>query len=184
MKAIDRLLQDWRISKVKPYIQTGSRVLDVGCGDGALFKQLGGLVGEGVGIDPTLDQDVTNGHYRLLKGHFPEVVPEGEKFDAITALAVFEHVPEEEQKPFAENCVKLLKDGGRILITVPAPFVDKILDVLMAVKLIDGMAVEEHHGFVPEDTPRIFDVPGLKPFEFKKFQLGLNNLFVFEKRAN
>jgi len=156
-------------------------VLDIGCGDGALFHQLSDRIAGGVGIDPDIDFDVPNDNYKLIKGHFPEATPSDEKFDAITVLAVFEHVPESEQRAFAEGCVKYLKDGGHLVITVPAPVVDKILDVLMAIKLIDGMAVEEHHGFVPEQTPQIFDVPGLKPLKFMKFQLGLNNLFAFQK---
>jgi 2-polyprenyl-3-methyl-5-hydroxy-6-metoxy-1,4-benzoquinol methylase len=183
VKPLDRFLQRWRIAKVKPLIPQGARVLDIGCGDGALFKQLGSQLSGGLGLDPTLEREETMGNFKLSKGHFPESIPEGDKFDAITLLAVFEHIPEAEQRPFAEHCVRLLKPGGRVLVTVPAPLVDKILDVLMAVKLLDGMEVDEHYGFKPEQTPGVFNVPGLSLIKASKFQLGLNNLFAFEKRA-
>jgi 2-polyprenyl-3-methyl-5-hydroxy-6-metoxy-1,4-benzoquinol methylase len=176
-------LQRWRIAKVKPLIPEGARVLDIGCGDGALFRQLGSKLSGGLGLDPTLEKEETLGNFKLSRGRFPEAIPEGDQFDAITLLAVFEHIPEADQRPFAEHCVRLLKPGGRVLVTVPAPLVDNILDVLMALKVLDGMEVDEHYGFKPEHTPRVFDVPGLSMIRAAKFQLGLNNLFAFEKRS-
>jgi len=183
MKPLDRFLQRWRISKVEPLIPSGARVLDVGCGDGALFRQLGSKLSGGLGLDPTLEREETLGNFKLVRGHFPDAIPEGDRFDAITVLAVFEHIPEPAQRQFAEHCARLLKPGGRVLVTVPAPLVDKILDVLMAVRLLDGMEVDEHYGFEPGQTPRVFDLPELAMIKAAKFQLGLNHLFAFEKKA-
>jgi 2-polyprenyl-3-methyl-5-hydroxy-6-metoxy-1,4-benzoquinol methylase len=184
MKPLDRFLQRWRIDKVEPLIPEGARVLDIGCADGALFHQLEGKIAGGVGIDPTLDAPTAEGKFRYLPGHFPDAVPDGETFDVITALAILEHVPDDQQRPFAEGCARHLKQGGRLLITVPGPLVDKILDVLMALKILDGMAAEEHHGFEPHHTPGIFNPVGLKLIKHAKFQLGLNNFYAFEKRAD
>jgi hypothetical protein len=43
------------------------------------------------------------------------------------------------------------------------------------------MSLEEHFGFEPKDTPRIFSNPRFKLITHTSFQLGLNNLFVFER---
>ena len=68
-----------------------------------------------------------------------------------------------------------------MIITVPAKAVDHILAVLRWLRLIDGMSLEEHYGFEPADTARIFAAPGFKLLHRSKFQLGLNHLFVFER---
>ena len=76
MKTLDHVLQRWRIAKAQPYIPNGARVLDVGCGDGALFRQLKSYIGQGVGIDPDLDRTVDMKNYTLISGQFPQDLPE------------------------------------------------------------------------------------------------------------
>jgi SAM-dependent methyltransferase len=181
MKAMDRLLQRWRIAKARPYIAPGARVLDIGCAGGALFDQLKSRVGEGVGIDPDLGQPVKKGHYCLIAGWFPDDLPDARSFDAITLLAVLEHVPAEQLPQLAENCARYLKPGGYLVITVPSPAVDWILALLKLARIIDGMSLDEHYGFEPRKTPALFAVGGLELVKVKKFQLGLNNLYVFQK---
>lgn len=71
--------------------------------------------------------------------------------------------------------------GGRIIATVPEPAVDRIVDVLLRLGLADGMALHEHHGFSPSETRAIFEPAGFRLLAHRRFQLGLNNLFVFER---
>jgi SAM-dependent methyltransferase len=104
-------------------------------------------------------------------------------YDAIFALAVFEHLTDADLAAARAAVPALLRPGGRLIITVPHPFVDKILDVLMALRLIDGQAVHEHHGFDPAHLRELAS-PGLRLVARSAFQLGLNNLFVFEKAAD
>ncbi len=181
MRAVDRILQRWRIAKARPYIASGARVLDIGCADGALFKQLKSRIGEGVGIDPNLVQLVEMDYCHLIAGWFPEDLPDARPFDVITMLAVLEHVPPERQPRLAEDCARLLKDGGYLVVTVPSPSVDRILSLLRFMHVIDGMSLEQHYGFKPSKTASIFSVGGLMLIKSKKFQLGFNNLFVFKK---
>jgi hypothetical protein len=121
------------------------------------------------------------GSYRLVKGRFPEDLPDAEPFDAITMLATLEHVPADVQPQLAERCAQLLKPNGRLIITVPSQRVDTILGVLKRLRLIDGMALEQHYGFDPRLTRSIFARDGLKLVTARTFELGLNYLFVFEK---
>ena len=181
MKPVDRLLQKQRVSKVRPYIKPGARVLDIGCADGALFSLLGPLIGEGVGIDPALSRSVERDNYRLIAGSFPEDLRDQQTFDVITLLAVLEHVPPDRQAQLASNCALLLKHGGYLLATVPSAFVDAILSLLKLVRLIDGMSLEEHYGFDANKTPAVFSDAGFTLHRNEKFQFGLNNFFVFVK---
>ncbi len=183
MKKLDLILQRWRIRKARPFIPPGGRVLDIGSADGALFKTLGSHLSGGLGIDPTLRAPVTVGTTQILPGFFPNDMPEVPPFDAITMLAVLEHIPASEYRALSEGCARFLKPKGHLIITVPSPLVDHILAVLKALRLIDGMSLEEHHGYRVEETDQIFAAPAFRLVCRKHFQLGLNNLFVFQREA-
>lgn len=181
---LDRFLRDWRIKMVKPYVGANDKVLDVGCFDATLFETLSTKpITQSIGIDPLLKKPLVNEHYRLVPGKFPDGIKEYSscKFNCITMLAVLEHIPQEEQLQLSKACYEYLELCGRIIITVPSAFVDHILKVLRTLRLVEGMSFEEHYGFKVEAVPKIFDAKQFKLIKHKKFQLGLNNLFVFEK---
>jgi hypothetical protein len=181
MKYLDRVLQRLRIAQTRPFIARGERVLDVGSADGALFQQLGIPLGGAMGIDPRLRENRRLGQIFLIAGSFPQDMPMVEPFDAITMLAVLEHFAATDYAILRAGCVRFLKPGGCLVVTVPSPKMDYILKALLAVGLIDGMALEEHHGFDVGETARIFPPPEFKLVKQKRFQLGLNNLFVFQR---
>ncbi|MCG9880016.1 MAG: class I SAM-dependent methyltransferase [Bacteroidia bacterium] len=181
MKALDRYLQNARIKQAKRFINKNDSVLDIGSVDGVMFEKWKGYISKGIGIDPTLEKKVSTDFYELYPGYFPEACPEGMQFNAITLLAVLEHIPSDLQKSFAQACYDYLLPKGRLIITVPSPQVDQILEILLKLKLIEGMSLEEHYGYKPEHTEQIFSGAKLKLIHQETFQLGLNNLFVFEK---
>ena len=183
MKFTDRFLQRWRIRKVSVELAPGARILDIGSVDGALFAALGSALGAGsLGVDPTLEKENTVNGCRLLPGFFPDAMPPGTApFDAITMLAVLEHFPPAAYDALREGCEKFLKPGGKLLITVPSPRVDQILAALKFLRLVDGMSLEEHHGYEVTKTPDIFPPPKFRLVRRSTFQLGLNNFFVFER---
>jgi 2-polyprenyl-3-methyl-5-hydroxy-6-metoxy-1,4-benzoquinol methylase len=187
MNSVDRLIQRIRIRQAAAYIPDGARLLDIGCDDGAIFRILGKQLSGGVGIDPNLTGTVQDANYELLAGIFPDDFPDWcnqhcESFDAITILAVLEHIPMDKQRDFAETCINCLKPGGVILVTVPSERVDSILDTMQRLRIIDGMSLDEHFGFSPAQVPALFEaVEGVVLAEHKRFELGLNNLYVFRK---
>ena len=61
---------------------------------------------------------------------------------------------------------------------------DTILEVIKRLKLIDGMSLEQHHGFEPRQVLELFrGIDGMNLISQKRFELGLNNLFIIEKTA-
>jgi 2-polyprenyl-3-methyl-5-hydroxy-6-metoxy-1,4-benzoquinol methylase len=179
MKAIDRLAQNWRIDKARPFIAPGDRVLDIGCADGALFVRLAGLIGQGVGLDPDMADLQLGPNFNLLRGIFPDDLPDNRPFDVITMLAVLEHIPRGQQAGLAAACVEALAPGGRLVITVPSAAVDPIAYALTALRVADGMALHQHFGFRSSEVVPLFTRAGLQLVARKRFQLGLNNLFAF-----
>ena len=154
-------------------------MLDVGCADGALVRLGGARIESAVGIDPDATTG-TLGSFESRAGTFPDAVRTGETFDAIVMLAVVEHVPADELATWAAACAQLLRSDGRLVITVPSPAVDHLLHWGMRLHVLAGMDAHHHHGFIPEDVPRIFGSE-LTLLHRSRFQLGLNNLFVFRR---
>ena len=180
-KPLDQLLESLRFAKVKPHIQKGTHLLDVGAGDGTFLRYLNGHIHSGVGIDPILTHAVQlRDTCHLVPGYFPhDFVDSSDMFDVITMLAVIEHIPESELYKLANACWDALRPDGRVIITVPHPHVDKILDILKALRIIKGLSLEEHHGFDPEQLPEIFNRWTLLKKE--RWELGCNYLFIFGK---
>jgi SAM-dependent methyltransferase len=179
MKALDRLLQRWRIRMAVPFVRDEDRLLDVGCYDRSLIDLVLPRIASAVGVDMTLTPSV-DGRVELRRGAFPDDFHfDDASFDCITMLAVLEHV--EKPSRMASECARVLAPGGRLVLTVPHPAVDRVLDALMFLRLADGMAAEEHHGFDVAQTHSIFENAGFVLKSERRFQLGLNRLYVFEK---
>jgi SAM-dependent methyltransferase len=186
MKALDKFLRAWRTGVALTAAPKAMRsVLDIGCGDdGYLLRRLN--VDRRDGIDPTLIGEYRETGLYLAVGYFPGDLQKlglTGPYDAIFSLAVFEHLTEQALHDARAAMPDLLTPGGRLIVTVPHPFVDRILDVLMFLRLIDGQAVEEHHGFDPAYLTALTS-SRIRLVSRSSFQLGLNNLFVFERNRD
>lgn len=185
MKSLDRILRAWRTRVALKAAPAGiTSVLDIGCGDdGFLLRRL--TAARRDGLDPTLEKEHRESGIHLARGVFPDDLQKLDMngpYHAIFSLAVFEHLDESALSSARAALPELLYPGGRLIISVPHPFVDRILDILMLLRLIDGQAVEEHHGFDPGHLVELGS-ERLKLVSRTTFQLGLNNLFVFERTS-
>jgi 2-polyprenyl-3-methyl-5-hydroxy-6-metoxy-1,4-benzoquinol methylase len=184
VKLLDNLIRYWRVRVALRYVSSNFKsAFDIGCDDGYLLDKLPDSVILKEGIDPRLEADDISNNRKLIKGFFPEAIKDYQLkggYDAIFGLAVFEHFSEDALEASASTIKEMLTKNGRLIVTVPHPFVDHILDILLLFKLIDGQATEEHHGFDPDDLIKYFSST-LKLVKHEKFQFGLNNIFVFER---
>ena len=181
MSFFDKYLRKCRIEQARPFLASGGKLLDIGTSDGMIFKTIGFLSRESVGIDPLKNTEIITDNFKFISGKFPSDLCSSVEFDFITMLAVLEHFPDEQLPSVVEGCKRFLKTGGKLIITVPSKQVDSILAFLVKIKFVKGMSIDEHHGFESNRTPLIFAEPFFRLVCHKKFQLGLNNLFIFEK---
>lgn len=187
MTPLDRFIRALRVRQISKFVPEDCTLLDVGCFDGYLFSCFASRIRRGVGVEPLQTSPLPDlpEQFEFLRGTFPEVLPSQtqSEFDIVTMLAVVEHFPEETLPAVVAACHRVLRAKGRVLITVPSPLTDHVLAVLSALRLIDGMSLEQHHGFDPSSLRRYFSERDWILVASKKFQFGLNNLFVFEKRS-
>jgi 2-polyprenyl-3-methyl-5-hydroxy-6-metoxy-1,4-benzoquinol methylase len=97
------------------------RVLDVGCGYGYLTYALRALRNDAIGIDIS-ENAITFarenfGEYYLHTDVGSLAKTSIERFDVIIATELIEHLPEPHK--FVADCLRLLRAGGRIIITTP-----------------------------------------------------------------
>ena len=88
-------------------LPAGSRVLDVGCGDGGLVSRLGELGFDALGADPAAPA-----HPRLIREPVEQVKGQG-TFDAIVAVMAFHHARLEAA---ASAITRLLCPRGRLFV--------------------------------------------------------------------
>src|SRR5947208_349797 len=102
--------------------ETPVRILDAGCGTGALLEALRHDPGrESVGLDfaeAALQFCRQRGYDRLVRGDLEALPFADARFDAVTALDVLEHVPDDHAA--AREIARVLRPGGVLVASVPA----------------------------------------------------------------
>lgn len=182
MKLFDYFLQNQRISKVSKYLPKGGRfIFDVGCGDGAFLLSLNGSYSDRYGCDPMPFS--IHPHFYFVQGDVLRAlskISQQIKFDVFTSMAVFEHMAPDDIRAAGRAISQRLRPGGVLIATVPSPKVDAILHLLIRVGLLSGQESHQHWGFSPKDLEKHLE--GYLRLKLRRrFQFGLNNIFVFEK---
>jgi 2-polyprenyl-3-methyl-5-hydroxy-6-metoxy-1,4-benzoquinol methylase len=104
----------------------GSEILDIGSGSGRDVNILIKEQYEAYGAEPSSNlRTLAASQFPQLQGRiYPGALPDlatqiGRKFDGILCVAVFQHIPQEQQFDAALDIRNLLKPNGRLLITIP-----------------------------------------------------------------
>lgn len=106
------------VRMVQPYVRTFSRVVDLGCGDGALLSRLGGSR-TGVDISAVRLSRASAPGARLVVGDVA-TWGEPEAADVVLCTEVIEHLPEPERL-LANICRILTPDGVALVGTLNDP---------------------------------------------------------------
>lgn len=124
LAALAAALKPHRMAEVEfnvmylPFIR-GGRLLEVGCGSGAMLELMNRLGWDAEGIDFD-SKAVTAARSRGLKvalGSLEQQTYANESFDAITTSHLIEHVPN--PSALVEKMLELLKPGGRLVVVTP-----------------------------------------------------------------
>jgi len=116
--------QNWpEVSKLIKYVKKGDKVLDLGCGNGRLYKILKNKEVEYIGVDISKKLiEIARKNYpktRFLVADALNLSFLKSSFDLIFAIAFLHHIPSKTlQLRVLKNCFKVLKENGLIILSV------------------------------------------------------------------
>lgn len=177
-------LRDERMYRVAELCK--GRVLDVGCGRGNIFIKH--YIGEenGVGVDVFAYEGVTNVVSEITALPFDDA-----SFDTVTLIAVGGHIPKHLRAQEFQEFARLLKPGGRVIMTEGEPVTQFLLHKwqevyypLMGKVDMDserGMEEEEEYCMPLKEIYEYLNTPPLRLVERHKLMWRLNNIYVAEK---
>jgi 2-polyprenyl-3-methyl-5-hydroxy-6-metoxy-1,4-benzoquinol methylase len=173
---LSSFLQKKRINTAAPYLN--GRVLDVGCGTGALAAK--------VKTDKYFGTDIDEYSLNKAKSTFPDhhfgknLPPVSEKFDTIVILAVIEHI--KLPSVFLLNLSQRLKSvkHARIICTTPHPSMDWIHNIGSRIGIFSREANKEHEKLLDREAlSSLATAAELKMAIYKPFLFGANQLVIF-----
>lgn len=168
-------LEEERIRAVWPYIQ--GRLLDIGAGRNRLVQRYG----NGIGVDV---HDWGGG--ALIVENSANLPFPDESFDTVTFLASLNHIPYREE--VLREAYRLLKPGGRLIVTMINPFLGWIGHRIFWWYDPDqrerGITPGEVWGMWPYEVENLLTRTGFVLCLHKRFVYGLNHLFVGIKETS
>jgi 2-polyprenyl-3-methyl-5-hydroxy-6-metoxy-1,4-benzoquinol methylase len=172
-------LRSQRLAAARPYLR--GRVLDVGCGTGALTRYVPKELYMGFDPDPESILLARTNHpgYR-----FDTSMPfEQRGFDTIASLAVVEHIADRVE--FIRGLRLQLREGSasRIVLTTPHQSMEWIHAAGAKLGLFSRQANEEHEELLDERALRhLADQVECRLIRYRRFLLGANQLVILATR--
>ena len=179
---LERVLAKLRSRQVLKHIEHKS-VLDYGCGKNAWTSQyLQKKCSHIVGYEPSIEKDFKAGSVQIY--HSLEALKEQSiKFDAVIALAVFEHIKPMKLRDCLRELLELTNENGIVVGTIPRPESRSLLEFLsLRINLIDKSQILDHKVYYDDLwLQEITENTGWDLNHYKKFQLGMNGIFILAK---
>lgn len=183
---LEPLLRKMRLAQVLPFLKKypNCRLLDIGCGWEAKFlKAAEKYIDTGIGVDLNAPI-ISNKKIKTISMRLDKKLPfENGVFDFITMLAVMEHLEDDES--ILNECSRLLRPGGGLLITVPSWYAKPVLEFMsFKLNLINSDEIKDHKRYY--DRKELFHlfskVKGLEIIRHSYFQCRFNNrIFAIRK---
>jgi len=105
---------------LSPRVPRNARMLDIGCGNGALLSAFAPVIGEGIGVDASAGMisyaernNSKHSHMRFAKVDGPILPLEDASVDTVTSLLSFRYL---DWDPLLREIRRVLVPGGRLLI--------------------------------------------------------------------
>lgn len=158
------------------------RILDIGCGSVPLFLStldMAKRYGLDQNIEPPAVEKAKASGIELASFSIEreQRIPfDDDLFDAVTMLAVFEHIEPTELVRVHREIRRILKPGGLFIMTTPAFWTDPLLRFLAAIRLISDVSIKEHKDNYRHSQIRaVLEEAG---FDKGKMQFGYFELFM------
>jgi 2-polyprenyl-3-methyl-5-hydroxy-6-metoxy-1,4-benzoquinol methylase len=183
---LEPLLRRMRIRQVLPVVRRHRecRLLDIGCGRDAKFlRSVEPYVAGAVGVDlkaPRID----TGKITTIAMTLADTLPFPDAaFDVVTLLAVLEHLAH--PRAMVEEVARVLKPGGRVVLTVPSMAARPVLEFLAyRLGVVSEAEIRDHKQYYNRGLLRsLMRDSGLVIERHRYFQLGMNNLLVARRAS-
>jgi len=160
-----------RANRLVPESLRQGRILDIGCGSYPYFLSHT-YFAEKFAVDQLeKPSTVSNINWHTLNLNLEPALPfEDTYFDVVTMLAVAEHLAPNSLVTLFQDVHRVLRPGGRLIITTPAAWSDGLLKGMARVGLVSAEEINEHV-FV-YTLPLLGWYFGRAGFEMKKVKFG------------
>ncbi|OGV96063.1 hypothetical protein A2W24_00810 [Microgenomates group bacterium RBG_16_45_19] len=171
---LEPIFQQWRIKQIWPDLPKGGVLVDLGCDEppeliNRAEKRFDQIIGIDTAVKPYQKGKVTV--KQQILGH--KINLPAQTADVVTMLAVLEHLTY--PKTIIQEIFRILKPGGKVLITVPSRYNRPLLTLLAGLGLVRPEMIKQHqHYFTPIRLKQMLIQAGFKQIEVKYFEWGLN----------
>ncbi len=119
---------EWPVRRIITSLKKTDKVLDVGCGDGKLTSLMAPHVASITAVD---NQKIALQFAKLITDQAQiknikwkqddarNIKEADESFDVVTCFDMVEHVPQETAKKVIRELTRILKKGGKLILTTP-----------------------------------------------------------------
>lgn len=180
---LEPLLRWLRLRRVIAEIPENAIVLDVGCGRTAAFlKAIAPQIQQGYEVDFKVAEFQTH-NLKAIQVHLGEELPfDAASFDVVTMLAVLEHI--EHEQAILKEIYRVLKPGGKLVLTVPSVWAQPVLEFLSyRLKIVDEAEIRDHKRYYDRQRLRQTLTRSAQFGQFRHlyFQFWMNNFCTVTK---
>jgi SAM-dependent methyltransferase len=175
------LLRTERANRLIPQELREGRILDIGCGSFPYFLAHTAFK-EKFAVDqlPMPTEAAARNQiefFELDLNREPRLPFENDYFDAVSLLAVVEHLNPDSMAALFKECRRVLRPAGMVVLTTPAAWADGLLHLMAHLNLVSAEEIHEHA--FAYTLPLIGWHFGQAGFEMTKLKFG-----YFELRMN